>query len=263
MLKKLVKYDLKWIYKVVIVFYVLAFIFSVFTRCFSLNENSILFNVISKICGGVAISMLVNSLINCLMRSWARFVKNVYKDESYLTHTLPVSKGLIYLSKVLSSILCCFTTVVVAIVCLFICYYSKENLDVLKGLLELAAGTYNTTVIKLLFSISFLVFLEISFVLLIGYVGIIIGHRFNRNKMIKTLVISFGLYLVTSLFSLVIIYIIGLFNSNVMNIINTSSAIDIEVIKFLMMVSIIIYFIYNLIYYFIGKFQLEKGVNVD
>ena len=34
------------------------------------------------------IGMIINSLINGLMRSWVRFINNVYKDESYLTHTL-------------------------------------------------------------------------------------------------------------------------------------------------------------------------------
>ena len=130
MLGKLIKYDLKWIYKVVIVFYILATVFSVIARmCFSI-ENSMLFNILGKIASGVAISMVVNSIINTVMRSWARFVKNIYKDESYLTHTLPIKKNTIYLSKVLSSLISIFTSVVVSVICLFICYYSKENMEV-------------------------------------------------------------------------------------------------------------------------------------
>ena len=39
MLGKLLKYDLKWVYKVVVVFYILAFIFSVIGRGLSTIKN--------------------------------------------------------------------------------------------------------------------------------------------------------------------------------------------------------------------------------
>ena len=263
MLRKLLKYDLKWVYKVVVVFYILAFIFSVIGRGLSLIENSLVFSVVTQIVFGIAISMMVSSLINCLMRLWARFIKNVYKDESYLTHTLPVEKKTIYASKVISAIICVFTTVVVSVVCIFICYYSEANMQALKSMLELAAGTYNTTVLNLLLLISFVVFLEIMFIVLIGYVGIILGHKSNQNKMVKTLIISFVLYLVTQALTLGLIYIFGLFNSNVMNLINTTEIVNVNAIKSIMYVGIGIYIVYISFYYILGKKQLEKGVNVD
>lgn len=263
MLGKLLKYDLKWVYKVVIVFYILAFIFSVIGRGLSLIENSLVFSVVTQIVFGIAISMMVSSLINCLMRLWARFIKNVYKDESYLTHTLPVEKKTIYASKVISAIICVFTTVVVSVVCLFICYYSEANMQALKSMLELAAGTYNTTVLNLLLLISFVVFLEIMFIVLIGYVGIILGHKSNQNKMVKTLIISFALYLITQALTLGLIYIFGLFNSNVMNLINTTEIVNVNAIKSIMYAGIGIYIVYISFYYILGKKQLEKGVNVD
>lgn len=169
MLGKVLKYDLKWIYKVVVVFYILAFIFSVIGRGLSEIKNSLVFSVASQIAFGFAISMMVSSLINCLMRLWVRFIRNLYKDESYLTHTIPVSKKTIYASKVISALICVFTTVIVIITCLFICYYSEANMQVLKSTLELAASTYNTTVLNLLLLVSFVIFLEIMFIVLIGY----------------------------------------------------------------------------------------------
>lgn len=263
MLGKLLKYDLKWVYKVVIVFYILAFIFSVIGRGLSLIQNSLVFSVVTQIVFGIAISMMVSSLINCLMRLWARFIKNVYKDESYLTHTLPVEKKTIYASKVISAIICVFTTVVVSVVCLFICYYSEANMQAIKSMLELAAGTYNTTVFNLLLLISFVVFLEIMFIVLIGYVGIILGHKSNQNKMVKTLIISFALYLITQALTLGLIYIFGLFNPNVMNLINTTEIVNVNAIKSIMYAGIVIYIVYISFYYILGKKQLEKGVNVD
>ena len=55
--------------------------------------------------------MFVNAVINTLMRVWARTVRNVYKDEAYLTHTLPVEKSKIYLSKFIAAIITMFTSV--------------------------------------------------------------------------------------------------------------------------------------------------------
>ena len=119
MLGKLLKYDLKWVYKLVGIFYGLAIIFSVIGRAFGEIENSLVFGIVSKISFGIAISMMVSSLINCVMRLWVRFIRNIYKDESYLTHTLPVKKQEIFASKVITGVVSIFTSMVVIIVCLF------------------------------------------------------------------------------------------------------------------------------------------------
>ena len=263
MLGKLLKYDLKWIYKVVVVFYILAFIFSALGRGLGMIENSLIFSIVSQILFSFAIAMMVSSLINCFMRLWARMIKNMYKDESYLTHTIPVEKKTIYLSKVLTAIICIFTTVLIIIVCLFICYYSDANMQFLKQILEITASTYNITVIKLLVLISAVVFFELLFFVLIGYVAIILGYRSNQSKMIKTIIIGFGMYFLTQTISLCIVFVFGLFNANVMNLINTTEMINIEIIKSLMYGAISLYAIYTICYYIIGKKALEKGVNVD
>ena len=262
MLGKLLKYDLKWIYKLVIVFYALAFIFSLFSRMFLSIGDSLLWSILSKISSGIAVSMLVSSIINTLMRSWVRFVRNIYKDEGYLTNTLPVSKRDIYLSKVLSSIIIMLTTTIVIITCLFICYYSKENIDILKKVLEMTASSYNTSVIKLILTIGMIFFLELTFILLVGYTGIIIGHSSNNNKIVKSIIWAFGMYIFTQLITIGLIYIIGLFNKDIMNII-TTNIVSIKGIKNILVGGIVMYIIYNIIYYFIGKWQLEKGINID
>ena len=59
MLGKLLKYDLKWVYKLVGIFYGLAIIFSVIGRAFSTIEKSLVFEIVSQIAFGTAISMMV------------------------------------------------------------------------------------------------------------------------------------------------------------------------------------------------------------
>ena len=263
MLGKLLKYDLKWVYKLIIVFYCLAFIFSVIGRVFSTIEKSLVFEIVSQIAFGTAISMMVSSLINTLMRLWARFVRNIYKDESYLTHTLPVKKQEIFDSKVITGFISIFTAMVVIIICLFICYYSEANMEALKGMLEIAASTYNTTVLNLLLLVAVVIFLEIVYALLIGYVGIILGHRSNKNRMARSIVIGFILYFIFQGATLGFIAIYGLFNPDVMNLLNTTDIVNIEAIKSVMYAGIGIYVVYIVILYFFGKRELNKGVNVE
>ena len=263
MLGKLLKYDLKWVYKLVTIFYVLAFLFSVIGRALGEIENSLVFDIVSKISFGIAISMMVSSLINCLMRLWVRFVRNVYKDEAYLTHTLPVEKKEIFASKVITGVVSVFTTMIVAIVCLFICYYSEANMEALKGFLELAATTYNTTVLNLLLLVAIVIFLEVVYVLLTGFVGIILGHKSNKNKMARSIGIGIILYFVFQGLTLGLIAIYGLFNPNVMNLLNTTDIINIETIKNVMYAGIGIYVVYIIFLYFLGQRQLKKGVNIE
>ena len=263
MLGKLLKYDLKWIYKVVGIFYILAIVFSVIGRALAEIENSLLFDVLSKISCGVAVAMIVNSLINCMMRLWARFVKNIYKDESYLTHTLPVDKKTIYNSKIITALITIVTTVIVILICLFICYYSKENLEVLKKLLEMAATTYDTTVVKFLLLISVVILLEIIYMVLIGYVGVILGHKTNKNKMLMSIIIGFAIYMIMQVFTLVLMLIYGIFDPNIMNLINTTEAVNIDAIKLVMYLAVVIYAAYIVFIYYLGKIKLQKGVNVD
>ena len=263
MLGKLLKYDLKWIYKVLIVFYVLSIIFSLIGRLFIEIENSLIFNILGQVCIGTAIAMVVNVLINNLMRVWARFIKNSYKDESYLTHTLPVNRKTIFLSKVLSAIITMLTSAFVIVICVAICYYSESTIEWVKQSLEFVASTYNSTVVGFLLTVAAVFFLEMIFALFSGYIGIIIAHKSNNFKTGKSVIFGFIAYMVPQTITIAIIFILGLFNQDIMNLFKTTDMINVEAIKSILHVGIVIYICYIVIYYFIGKRLFEKGVNID
>ena len=99
MLKKLLKYDLKNMFKFLTIFYILSIFFSILTRIFfELNQTSIIY-IIGRIPLGTVFSMLASVLINTLLRNWVRFKETIYGDESYLTNTIPVSKKTLLNSK--------------------------------------------------------------------------------------------------------------------------------------------------------------------
>lgn len=257
MLKKLLKYDLKWCYKALTIFYILSIIFAILTRVFINIDGRILFTIIGKIMQGITITLLINILINNILRIWGRTIKNFYSDESYLTHTLPIKKETLYLSKILTSIITLTTSFIVIIISLLICYYSKENIEVIKNILNQINIT-NTTII-----ISIIIFyLEMLFLILTGITAIILGYKQNNNKLIKSLIYGIIIYFLMQALILIIIFIVGLFNQQIMDLFKTNNMTP-KMLKQILSLSTIIYIIYNIILYIVGNNTFKKGVNID
>lgn len=263
MLKKLLKYDLESVYRVLIVFYALSLFFAVLTRVFLSIENSFIMNIIGKICSGTTIAMIFNILINNLMRLWVRFKQNFYGDESYLTHTLPIDKKTLYLSKTLASIITLFSSLLVVVLSLFVAYYSKENIEIIKNLLLPLATIYDSTVISIILAFVFVCFLEIMNMLQSGYVGIVLGHRKNNNKMMFSILFGFVTYLLTQVFALIVVFIVALFNKDLMNLFYTMESLNVDMIKFVIYLAIVIYLLNIFVLYFVNSKLFSKGVNVD
>ena len=263
MLKKLLKYDLQNVYKLLIVFYSLSLFFAILTRIFLSIENSFIMNIIGQICSGTTIAMIFNILINNLMRLWVRFKNNFYGDESYLTHTLPIDKKTLYLSKTLASIITLFSSVLVIGISLFVAYYSKENILVVKNLLLPLATVYESTVVTIILAFIFVCFLEIMNMLQSGYVGIVLGHKRNNNKMVFSVLFGFGTYLLTQVFAILVIFMVALFNKDLMNLFYTMDSLSVSIIKLCIYLAIAIYTINIFVLYFVNLKLFSKGVNVD
>jgi len=263
MLKKLLKYDLQNVYKVLIVFYFLSLFFSILTRIFLSIENSFIMDIIGKICSGTTIAMIFNILINNLMRLWIRFKQNLYGDESYLTHTLPIEKKTLYLSKTLTSVIMLFISMLVIVISLFFAYYSKENLTIVKNLLLPLATVYDSTMVTIVLAFVFVFFLEIMNMLQSGYVGIVLGHKKNNNKMLYSVLFGFGTYILTQVFTILCVFIVALFNSDLMNLFYTVDTLSVSTIKLCIYLAIIIYTINIFVLYIVNLKLFNKGVNVD
>ncbi len=262
MLKKLLKYDLKWCFKPLLIFYILAIFFSIMVRLIESFEQSLIVLIIDKICCGVVIAMIVNILINCFMRNWARFLRNIYKDESYLTHTLPVSKNKIYLSKILTAIITLITSFIVIVICLAIAILNKDTWMILKESLKQSAIYFDSSVFSFILVMIITIFFEFLFLMMSGILGIIIGHRSNNLKIVKSIIIGFAIYMILSSMSLGALLVAGLLNSDIMSLFHNIE-VSSNALKSMMLVGIIVYAIYNLGIYFIGNKLLSKGVDID
>ena len=101
------------------------------------------------------------------------------------------------------------------------------------------------------------------FILQCSLIGIILGHMSNNKKIIKSIFFGFIYYLCFQILTLLILFIIGLNNSEIMNMFVTNNFVSFNTLKFIMFVSIFVYTIYIVFTYFINKILFEKGVNVD
>lgn len=264
MLGKLLKYDIKKIDKFLIIFYTLALIFALFTRLFSNISSSFILGIVGQICSGFTLAMIASILINNIMRLWIKFKNTLYDDESYLTHTLPVDRKTIYLSKISVSVITLFVSILVIALTLFIAYYSKSNITWLKSVLVPLANIYNHSVLGIILLLLMAFFTQIINILQVGYTGIILGHKMNNNKVGYSIAFGFFAYLITQASTLLIAFIFALFNKNLMNLFITEEEIlSIEVINTLGYICITTYLIVFIITLFINIKLLTKGVNVE
>ena len=263
MLKKLLKYEFSNIFPFLAIFYSVGVFFALLTRIFFSIENSLIINVLGQICSGVTISMLFNILINNILALWRRFKNNLYGDESYLTHTLPVEKHTMYLSKALSALLTLFTSMAVITMILAIAYYSKENMQALKDLLLGVATSFDSNITGLVCAFLFAFFLQAANMLQIGFTGTILGHKMQTNKTLYSLVFGFAAYMVSQMIVLLLLFLAALFNPDLMNLFITDSPFTTEAIKTIVIISIIAYMGVLFGAYFLNVKLFKQGVNVD
>ena len=263
MLKKLLKYDLKNILKFLSIFYSITIFFSVLARIFSHIENSFIMNILGKICNGIVISMFFSIIINSLIRNWVRFKNNLYGDEAYLTHTLPIPKKTLYLSKFITLIISIFTSVLVITLSLFITFYSKSNLEFLKNTLSFLATSYSSSILKIILAFMFIFFLEILNTASVGYTGIILGHKMSSAKTGFSILYGFIAYIILQTFVILLTFIAGLFNKDIMNLFITNEIINVDVVKTTIYLAFAIYILTIIITYIINLKLFKKGVNID
>ena len=263
MLGKLLKYDLKYMIKNMSIFYILSIFFAITTRIFFHMKQSVMVGIIGQISVGCMFAMIANILINTMMRSWIRFRDSIYKDEAYLTHTLPVTKNDIYNSKFIQTLVFFIIGFIVIILSLFITYYTKDRWIELKNIVDaITTGLeFDTT----LFIISFLmvIFLEIFNAIQCGFLGMLLGYRKNNYKIGFSVLFGFIAYLLSQSIVLLLVFIVGLFDSSIMNLFTTNILLDTSSLKVLIVLSIIIYLIVIGVMSIICKIIFNKGVDIE
>ena len=264
MLVKLLKYDLKYMIKNMAVFYILSLFFAITTRIlFNINQ-SVIISLVGQISLGCMYSMIANTLINTMMRSWVRFRNSLYKDEAYLTHTLPVTKNELYNSKFIQTFIFFFISFVIILLSLFITYYSKDTWLTISNYIKTITTGLNMSTLFFVVMAIILIFLEVFNAIQCGFLGIILGHKKNNGKLGYSVLFGFIIYLIAQTLVLALVFIYGFFDSTVMELFKTATiGIDVNAFKVLAIVSSVLYLVIIFSMSIVCKKLLNKGVNIE
>ena len=263
MLAKLLKYDLKYMLKNMSPFYILGVIFAILTRIFFSIENSLICEIIGQICVGTMFSMLISILINTMMRSWVRFRDFLYKDESYLTHTLPVTKNDLYNSQFLQSLIFFVVGFVVVVISLFIAYYTEARWLMLKEFVNALTSGLNVNTIVFVVSMLIVIFLEIFNAIQCGFLGLIFGHKQNNSKVFLSICFGFVVYMIAQTLILAMMFIVALFDKGLMEMFTSAIFTSIDSLMLLINLTIVLYTLIIIVMSIVCKKVLNKGIDVE
>ena len=263
MLKKIIKYDLKWINKILVIFYIILLFLSLILRVIETLEMTNIVIIIDKILIGTLISGIISCIFNSLIRFWVLFINTMYKDQSYLTHTLPVSRKTVYDGKLLSGLISLVTSFIIIFICILILFIGNDKMDLIKNIFDALKAMFGSnTSISIIISFIIMIVLEVMEMLQFGVFGIILGHKSNSGKIIKAIVIGVVSYNMTQTLMLGIIYIISMFNSGLGELFKTGMPSSNSMILFVY-IAMSLYILFNIILYFLNRKLISKGVDVD
>lgn len=214
MLGKLIKHDLKALYRLMVPLHLLMLLAGLgvrFTLTIQLYDKipNVMFGLLI---GGYILIMVIVPFVTAFALCW-RFYKNLFTDEGYLTLTLPVTPNQHLLSKLISGIIWMLFDYGVLIICIFlpvtipdILTQSDQILAEMDEVLEMPSVTF--------FTIMFVVGL-ISCVVntLFYYVCIAIGQLFSKHRLIAAVIMYFAISTVLSTLTSVALLVTGLLPS--------------------------------------------------
>lgn len=290
MLFKLIKHNLKPIFKSILPFAVLLFtvvilfnVTSYTTESVVVDDERLVVDIIhaselQQFLHGLANLMISCSLIllfaSAIRAIWHRFRNNFYGDEAYLTHTLPVARRTLWNAQVLS-ILITFLGVVLIMVlsCLLLTLTPSgmmllDSLGLVGGCAHCVDEYYYVEPLELSFYLiyGFIVFVELTFLTLCGITATIIKNRVgNKLALLSGVVI----YMLCSTLLLGIFYLIGQCDQDILRVFDgvplrtPGFEIDMSYMTRALLYISLIYCAYCTTLYFVDQKLLRRGINLD
>ena len=191
MLGKLIRYDAKVQFRVLGGLSLICLIISLFTgimgKVSEAFPNMVILDMFSKFSVALWVVAIIVLILGVFIYNVAFFRKNLFKDEGYLMHTIPVTETQLFISKLLTGTLAVAASVLVAFVS--ICIATMEVEGYITGLKELVAEAgvsggglfWGITILSILLSIPYY-FCQFYASIAIGYTWKIkSGKHVNRD----------------------------------------------------------------------------------
>lgn len=261
MINKLMKYDIKKMTKVLKYFYFISIGLAIISRLINIKKDIQVVAILGQVFMGMTIAAIVNILVNTFIHILKVFLTDFYKDESYLTHTLPINKNKLLLSKYLSALIVIVASFIVCFISLFIMFYSKSFMLSLKSFVELSISGYNLPIGSFVALIALILFVQICCIISMAFTTIVKANTYNQKRILKGLlwlaVYYFGAMIMIIILAVIIFALMGNLPALLAPVLSQNAFITILVIVLVM------YLIYSFLYYYLCNKLFNKGVNVD
>lgn len=256
MLNKLFKLDFKWVMnKVYFIYMAIGLISAGLARAFETTQSPF-GSFMRHFMSSVAISMCFSILFSLLVRMVARFARNFYRDEAYLTHTLPVTKSELWNAKILAAAAAIGVATLSVVIILAVAFLNTETWELVKNIAEGAGWTIVGPMILT-------VLLEALDLNLAIFAGILVGRRADMRKTLRAVVATMVFYIIPQLVLLGGMYILGQFNTTYTTLFAETGTTSPELIKSVLYITVPFYLALNIGLYLVGRKTLERGVDVE
>lgn len=261
MLSKLLKYDLKSIFKPLIPIYGITILLSILQRFFTwLGQKWALLQIPAGFLTAFYIILLIALPIATFIFSILKYYNNLAKDEGYLMHTLPVSKGNLVLSKLLSAAISMLATIIVMFV---------AGVISLVGIIQLSDVLHFFQAVLEYTDPLFIILMIISAIggyfsqQLLFYLSMALGQKHNTHKVMYSIIYGIVLYNVMQIISTIILAFPALFNSSFRDLIFHNQTPSIAFLNCYLGIAFVINAIIIIIFYVATTKILEKNLNLD
>lgn len=260
MLGKIIKYDLKAMQKDLLPMYLveicIAILYKVF---FEIGEHVEVIKYVSTIILFLYILTLIGIFLYTFIVSIKRFYNNMLKDEGYLTHTLPVKKWQLLLSKIIVSFIFLVITVIITLLALFIGFYEKGIIESIITAITNLSGFFG---IEMLIYVALTLCLGYINYIMIAYFGLTLGFAQNSNKIGYSVLFAFVGYTIVQIVSSILFVIVIAINPELLNYTN-SIEIPEKFFRQIMLLANSINIIVPVAYYFVINYVLKNKLNLE
>lgn len=196
-----------------------------------------------------------------------RFYRNMYSDESYLIHTLPLSKHQLLLSHGIVGAMEIFVTMVIMLLCIFGLMYflftclAPQTQAILhltydpQMMVDLQTAFAEHTVFKIIIIVLYFI-LSSAHSVFLAFASVCMGQLFSHHKIMGSVICYIGLYTLTQIAaSLIVLPFMGLTllgNVSMVQLLNCG-----------ILVETIFALISSAIFYFICHYLLSRKLNLD
>lgn len=262
MLTKLLKYDIKNIFKSLIPIYLVSLLIAITTDLMLIISGKI--NALSVISGLMlffAIIIIFLTPIIAFILSIVDFHKKLTKDEGYLIHTLPVKKSKIITSKIITALIAISASLISSLISLIVLtlkYSDKYTkvLDLLKYFIEQMTNNFNE---------SFLILLILNLIigiilnLLNIYASIALGQMHNDKKTLFAVIYYIVTYNAIQIISSIITLIPIIFNPKLLK----SMSPPVNEVNMFLTIALILSIAFSIIFYIITVKIFENKLNLE